>query len=331
VFDASLVEEIANRHRSVLLTLDEIRKELESRFEGMADPILALILAVASGEALLLVGPPGTGKSLLIKSFCKMIGVSEYFEYLLTPFTEPGELWGFYDLAKLAEKKGLERMNVDHMMQSAKIVFLDEIFKGSSAILNSLLTFMNEHKFYDRGEPRDVKLQCLFAATNELPEASELRAVQDRFILRCRVDNAGGTHNELKALFTKSWPLTYSSRDGAGRYRGLLDDLARMRTDIQENAAALFQPDDIVARYLAQAVTEARHYGLSEMSNRRLTKFLYVMLIHRMYNATRGGRRVAEEYPWQTEVHLLFKFFLDRQNEEITARLAGAARGGVAR
>src|SRR5262249_29387189 len=91
---------------------------------------------------------------------------------------------------------------------------------------------------------------------------------------------------------------------------------------------SLYRPDDAVARRLAQVVAEARHYGLSEMSNRRLTKFLYVMLVHRLFDSMRGGKkRGTEEYPWQNEVNLLHKFFLDRTNEEIGARRAGGGRG----
>jgi transposase len=71
----------------------------------------------------------------------------------------------------------LERIHADAMMQNAHVVFLDEVFKGSSAILNALLSFMNERAFYDRGQRHRVPLQCLFAATNELPDSDELQAI----------------------------------------------------------------------------------------------------------------------------------------------------------
>ena len=144
---------------------------------------------------MLLIGPPGTVKSRLIRAFCELIGLMDesdsnnrdYFEYLLTPFTEPGELFGYYDISK-ATKGTLERMDKG-MIQHARVVYLDEVFNGSSAILNSILAFMNERIFHDRGERKPVALQCLFAATNRIPETPVLSAFFDRFLLRCKVEN----------------------------------------------------------------------------------------------------------------------------------------------
>src|SRR4030095_5708372 len=132
-----------------------------------------------------------------------------------------GELFGFYDPSKLTKEGTLERIHADSMMQSAHVVFLDEVFKGSSAILNALLSFMNERAFYDRGRRHSVPLQCLFAATNELPDSDELQAIWDRFTLRCRVDNVVAERGRIHDMLTKAWPLTYgASRDEAPEARG---------------------------------------------------------------------------------------------------------------
>ena len=150
MFDSTRVLDIVNTHYRTLQDLQRVHRELDRRFAGLEDATLAVILSAASGEPLLLIGPPGTAKSMLIKTFCDLVGVdregssSRYFEYLLTPFTEPGELFGFYDPSKLTKDGTLERIHADSMMQSAHVVFLDEVFKGSSAILNALLSFMNE-------------------------------------------------------------------------------------------------------------------------------------------------------------------------------------------
>ena len=330
MFNAPEAFRIADKHQLVLRELHRIQEDLERRFHGLHDAILALILSVASGEPLLLIGPPGTAKSMLIRRFCALIGVNtqggagQYFEILLTPFTEPGELFGFYDIKALSEGQGLVRLNEESMMQNATVVFLDEVFKGSSAILHSLLSFMNERKFLDRGVARDVPLRCLFAATNEVPDSSELRAVLDRFVLRCKVRNVLDTHQELGDLAEKAWALTYQEEDQPAVYPGLLDDLEGLRADIRKPQQPLFSRDELFLRDLARLVVEARQFGLSDVSNRRIVKLLYIMMIHRMYDAVRAGEQApAPGTPFLRveERNLLPKYFLDRWDETFVARM----------
>src|SRR4051794_34198880 len=145
------------------------------------------ICAVAQ-EPLLLVGPPGTAKSDLVIKFKDALGLVEtdYFEYMLTRFTEPSEVLGPIDINLLREGRYVRRER--GKLPTARLIFLDEIFKSNSAILNSLLTIINEKKFYQDGVPQPVRLKILFAATNEIPEHTELGALKDRFCLKaaCR-------------------------------------------------------------------------------------------------------------------------------------------------
>ena len=343
MFDSTRVLEIVNAHYRTLQDLQRVHRELDRRFAGLEDATRALILSAASGEPLLLVGPPGTAKSMLIKTFCELAGVdregsaSRYFEYLLTPFTEPGELFGFYDPSKLTSEGKLERIHADSMMQSAHVVFLDEVFKGSSAILNALLSFMNERAFYDRGRRHSVPLQCLFAATNELPDSDELQAIWDRFTLRCRVENVAADRGRIQDMLTKAWPLTYgaglddppdaqSRLDEAPEARSrMLEELQALRDTIR-GATGLFDPEADTLGIVTQLVALARTHGLSQVSNRRMVKFVYVMLVHRVYDCARSGETSAAAISLRPEdLRLLPKYFLDQERHEEGVRQLYAA------
>jgi len=331
VFNSTRVLDIVNGHYRTLQDLQRVHRELDRRFAGLEDATLALILSAASGEPLLLIGPPGTAKSMLIKTFCELVGVdregsaSRYFEYLLTPFTEPGELFGFYDPSKLTKEGTLERIHADSMMQSAHVVFLDEVFKGSSAILNALLSFMNERAFYDRGRRHSVPMQCLFAATNELPDSEELQAIWDRFSLRCRVENVAADRGRIADMLTKAWPLTYGTRSEGPSAPHLLEELHALRETIR-GAAELFDPDPGTLGVVTQLVELARTHGLSQVSNRRMVKFIYVMLVHRVYDCVRAGDAGATAIALRPEeLRLLPKYFLDQETHEEGVRQLYAA------
>jgi len=331
VFHSTRVLDIVNAHYRTLQDLQRVHRELDRRFAGLEDATLALILSAASGEPLLLIGPPGTAKSMLIKTFCELVGVdregsaSRYFEYLLTPFTEPGELFGFYDPSKLTKEGTLERIHADSMMQSAHVVFLDEVFKGSSAILNALLSFMNERAFYDRGRRHSVPMQCLFAATNELPDSEELQAIWDRFSLRCRVENVAADRGRIADMLTKAWPLTYGTRSEGPSAPHLLEELHALRETIR-GAAEIFDPDPGTLGVVTQLVELARTHGLSQVSNRRMVKFIYVMLVHRVYDCVRAGDAGATAIALRPEeLRLLPKYFLDQETHEEGVRQLYAA------
>jgi len=336
VFDPARVLEIVNVHYRTLQELQRVHRELDRRFAGLEEATLAVILSAASGEPLLLIGPPGTAKSMLIKTFCDLVGVdregsaSRYFEYLLTPFTEPGELFGFYDPSKLTRDGTLERIHADAMMQNAHVVFLDEVFKGSSAILNALLAFMNERAFYDRGRRHAVPLQCLFAATNERPDSDELQAIWDRFTLRCRVDNVAADRARIQDMLTKAWPLTYGL-DEAPETRSrtaaphLLPELQALRESIR-GAAGLFDPQSETIAVITQLVELARTHGLSQISNRRMVKFIYVMLVHRVYQWVRDGEASGAPVALRADqLRLLPQYFLDQDVHEEGVRQLHAA------
>src|SRR5215213_6810779 len=210
------------------------------RFFVAKQPLIDLMcVAAVAQEPLLLCGPPGTAKSDLVIKFKDALKIpdGEYFEYLLTRFTEPSEVFGTIDIAQLREGRYLRRDK--GKLPTARLVFLDEIFKANSAILNSLLTVINERKFYQDGQPVPVKLRILLAATNELPENVELAALKDRFCLKaaCRsvqdehfveLIDAGLDAYTNKELNQKPWIEGHASlEDFVKAHRYLTHVLAR--------------------------------------------------------------------------------------------------------
>lgn len=171
--------------------LRQLAGSLERQFLGKDEIIRLLLIAVVAGEHCVLLGPPGTAKSALIRSLSELMK-AQYFEYLLTRFTEPNEIFGPVDIA--AFREGTYRRNTAGMLPEAEIVFLDEVFKSNSAILNALLTLLNERKYTSGGQILRCPLISVFAASNEVPGDETLNAIFDRFLLRVRSDNLDAYH-----------------------------------------------------------------------------------------------------------------------------------------
>ncbi|HEY3361858.1 MAG TPA: AAA family ATPase [Methanosarcina sp.] len=169
-------------------------------FKERENEINGSLLAVLSGENLLFLGPPGTAKTQLAKNVCQSIEGGNFFNYLLTSFSTPEELFGPLSLKALEEDKF--RRKIDGCLPTAHIALLDEIFKASSAILNSLLTILNEHKYHNGQELVDVPLLSVFGASNEFPDENDsLEALYDRFLFRYRLDYIQDEENFRNLLF----------------------------------------------------------------------------------------------------------------------------------
>ena len=154
---------------------------------------LAMLCALL-GEPLLLLGPPGTGKSLLCSRVSESLHIpSELrFEYLMTPFTEPSELFGPIDLNALKAGRFIRRSQGS--LAHAQVAFLDEIFRANSAILNALLALLNDRVYFEEGQAKAADLEVLFAASNYLPNDPSLLALSDRFVLKVPVKNTHEYH-----------------------------------------------------------------------------------------------------------------------------------------
>lgn len=167
---------------SVEKFLDEVNRSFPEREQITSSMIDALV----AGEHVLLIGPAGTGKSALTNAFSNALS-STTFSYLMTRYTTPDEIFGPVSVSGLKEDK-LRRVTTGRLPE-AEFCFLDEIFKANSAVLNSLLTALNERQFDDDGQRKNIPLKLCVGASNELPTGGDgLGALHDRFLYRFFVD-----------------------------------------------------------------------------------------------------------------------------------------------
>ncbi|MBC7450140.1 MAG: AAA family ATPase, partial [Cytophagales bacterium] len=166
--------------------LNKVLQFVKQSFVGKDEIIDLLGISLIARENAFLLGPPGTAKSAIIRLLSSCIEGGKNFEYLLTRFTEPNEIFGPFDIRRL--KEGELITNTEGMMPEASMVFLDEIFNANSAILNSLLMALNEKIFRRGKETRKLPALMFVGASNVLPEDETLNALLDRFLIRIKCE-----------------------------------------------------------------------------------------------------------------------------------------------
>ncbi|MCG2869277.1 MAG: MoxR family ATPase [Vulcanisaeta sp.] len=190
-----MIEESYGRIRSVY-------SKLSGMFFKYEDEVLGALMATLSRENYLLIGPPGTAKTTLVYALSKLLN-AKWFYRQLTKFTDLEEILGPIDIAKLLDGK-IERIYTNSIVES-EFALLDEIFNASSAILNTLLSILNERVVYDGNKVVPVKTWTVFGASNRIPEEEELQALYDRFPLR--VFTEWVSPDDTEPLIIKGWEL----------------------------------------------------------------------------------------------------------------------------
>jgi MoxR-like ATPase len=217
-----------------------------------------IALAAVAGEHVLVIGPPGTAKSEAVRRIARAVD-ARLFEYLLGRFTEPSEIFGPIDLRRL--KEGFVETETEGMLPEAELAFLDEVFKGSTAILNTLLGILNERVFRRGHTLVRCPLRVCVGASNTLPEDESLAAFSDRFLVRVFVDPVPDPR--LEELLEAGWKLEHC--EASDLQPASLEDLdvltaAARRTDLSR-----------VRPHLAHAIRLLRGAGIV-LSDRRAVR-----------------------------------------------------------
>jgi MoxR-like ATPase len=296
------------RVRILALTFGEQLREIDDAFVGRREAVQLLGLGALCREHILLLGPPGTAKTRLVERFCRMVDTRP-FSYLLTRFTEPSEIFGPIDVKSFQEQSRYQ-VNTEDMLPRARIAFLDEVFQGSSAILNTLLTLINERTFRDGrpGSDGSTPLISVVGSSNEIPNEPVLSAFSDRFLLRCRVRYVG--LDQLEDVLLLGW------RDEQQRIRPGADDTdpaARLAVSVSEadlrllhEAVAQIDLSPVTGTYL-EILREIRGAGV-KFSDRRAVKAQKVFAA----SALLAGRGEAD----LTDLRWLANLWTDEADEE---------------
>jgi len=298
------VNEIAEKFNQLTSLISLPAREDEAR---------VLALALASGLNCVLIGSPGTAKSLMIDTLAKMVD-AKYFKYLLTKFTEPEEIFGYPDVKTLRET-GEIVYNYSNKLPEAEIAFLDEIFKGSSAILNTLLRIINEKEFYDGRQFIRVPLHVLYGASNELPEDESLNALYDRFIIRLFMRSTPSDYYE--DVVRKGWSILKNSWTNSGNTIMTMDE-------VRAFSIAILNVDiDPIVDTMLEVITKFEKTTETTVSDRRKVMALKLIATNALLNGRSQAiksdvsvlRYILPETPDHMEpVNELLKDYMDAED-----------------
>jgi len=257
--------------------------------EYVIDGLLATLL---SKQNAFLLGVPGTGKSDLVRNICKGITGANYFGYLLTPTTDPSEVFGPVAVTKLLKDEYTR--DVSGYLPDSHIGFLDELFRGSSAILNSLLTLLNERTFNNGKDVVKTPIQSIVAATNSWPEEESLQAFADRFLFRPTVDLL---RKPVSKRRLDEWALALTERPKVGEHL-TLEELQQLQDAASEIPAA----EEFLDRFSGVwEMLASRNIIVSDRRRVQILKFL------KAWALVQGDDELYPEHLHNSIVHIVYQ------------------------
>lgn len=272
--------------------LQNFRVALNNAHLERSSIIDGLLATLISKQNAFLLGLPGTGKSDLIRSICSGIEGVNYFGYLLSPTTDPSELFGPVAVTKLLNDEYTR--DVDGYLPSAHVAFLDELFRGSSAILNSLLTLLNERTFNNGKQTITTPIQSIVAATNSWPDEESLQAFGDRFLFRPTVDSLQKPSSKDKL---DKWALGIKARPEVGVHLTLEDLKA-----LQEEVHSVMIHENFIEKFSNVCeLLDQRNIRISDRRRVQILKFL------RAWALVQGDDMIFPEHLHGSLVHIVYQ------------------------
>ena len=281
-------------NNTLFTNFQSFRASLNGSFLDRADVIDGLLTSLITKQNAFLFGPPGTGKSELVRAITGGFDGSKYFGYLLSPTTDPSELYGPVAVSKLLKDEYTR--DVSGYLPDCNVAFLDELFRGSSAVLNSLLQILNERTFNNGKQAIDTEIQSIVAATNSFPTEEALQAFCDRFLFRPTIT---GLKSPTHKRTLMRWAVAQSPEWSRPKVESNLTykDLV----ELQKQAAKTTVPDAFIDQF-AEILDMLESRGIS-VSDRRRVQILSFM---KGWAVVQGETEVHAAMLHQTLKHIIY-------------------------
>ena len=270
------------------------RHSLNGAFLDRTDVIDGLLASLIAKQNAFLFGPPGTGKSELVRAVANGFQGSKYFGYLLSPTTDPSELYGPVAVSKLLKDEYTR--DVKGYLPDCNVAFLDELFRGSSAVLNSLLQILNERTFNNGKDAVETEIQSIVAATNSFPSDESLKAFCDRFLFRPTINGLKSPADKRTLL---RWAVAKSPETSRPEIKSELtySDLLKLQNDCENVTVS----DNFVDQFSeVLEMLESRGISVSDRRRVQIIKFM------KGWAVVQGEEEVHGNMLHQTLKHIVY-------------------------